>query len=104
MCILLTKSNGKCQSNIDNKLWFIFFLANRCPTISYCGSEIGESEIYSPYSFCGSEAGTDVAQGDPNDGWSKNQVIYIFYFNILGIFQINFCKLLILERESQQDC
>ena len=28
---------------------------------------MGESEIYSPYSFCGSEAGLDVAQGDPND-------------------------------------
>lgn len=36
---------------------------------SYCGSEMGESEIYSPYSFCGSEAGLDVAQGsDLNDG------------------------------------
>lgn len=35
--------------------------------MSYCGSEMGESEIYSPYSFCGSEAGLDVAQGDPND-------------------------------------
>jgi hypothetical protein len=40
---------------------------------SYCGSEMGESEIYSPYSFCGSEAGHDVAQGDPNDG-SNHQV------------------------------
>lgn len=37
--------------------------------MSYCGSEMGESEIYSPYSFCGSEAGLDVAQGDPNDGY-----------------------------------
>lgn len=36
--------------------------------MSYCGSEIGESEIYSPYSFCGSEAG-DLAQGDINDGY-----------------------------------
>lgn len=37
--------------------------------LSYCGSEMGESEIYSPYSFCGSEAGGDVAQGDPNEGY-----------------------------------
>jgi hypothetical protein len=29
---------------------------------------MGESEIYSPYSFYGSEAGHDVAQGDLNDG------------------------------------
>lgn len=30
---------------------------------------MGESEIYSPYSFCGSEAGLgDIAQGDPNEG------------------------------------
>ena len=57
------------------KIFFLIFLAHpRTTTMSYCGSEIGDSEIYSPYSFCGSEAGTDVAQGDPNDGWSKNQV------------------------------
>lgn len=37
--------------------------------MSYCGSDMGESEIYSPYSFCGSEAGIDVAQGDPNEGY-----------------------------------
>lgn len=42
---------------------------------SYCGSEIGESEIYSPYSFYGSEAGHDVAQGDLNDG-NNHQVNY----------------------------
>lgn len=41
--------------------------------MSYCGSEMGESEIYSPYSFCGSEAGLDVAQGDPNDGYQVPQ-------------------------------
>lgn len=40
--------------------------------MSYCGSEMGESEIYSPYSFCGSEAGFDVAQGDPNDGFQTS--------------------------------
>ncbi|GAB0099695.1 uncharacterized protein DMENIID0001_155820 [Sergentomyia squamirostris] len=48
-------------------------LANlpRTVSMSYCGSEMGESEIYSPYSFCGgSEAGGDVAMGDPQDGWS----------------------------------
>uniref|UniRef100_A0A1B0CIK0 Uncharacterized protein n=2 Tax=Lutzomyia longipalpis TaxID=7200 RepID=A0A1B0CIK0_LUTLO len=47
-------------------------LANlpRTVSMSYCGSEMGESEIYSPYSFCGgSEAGGDVAMGDPQDGW-----------------------------------
>lgn len=42
-------------------------------TMSYCGSEMGESEIYSPYSFCGSEAGLDVAQGDPNDGYQTSR-------------------------------
>ncbi|KAG5683667.1 hypothetical protein PVAND_012934 [Polypedilum vanderplanki] len=46
---------------------------------SYCGSEIGESEIYSPYSFCGSEAGLDVA-GDIGDGChhqgpSRNKIV-----------------------------
>lgn len=39
--------------------------------MSYCGSEMGESEIYSPYSFCGSEAG-DFAQGDINDGYQTS--------------------------------
>lgn len=43
--------------------------------MSYCGSEMGESEIYSPYSFCGSEAGLDVAQGDPNDGYQVHEII-----------------------------
>ena len=42
--------------------------------MSYCGSEMGESEIYSPYSFYGSEAGTDVAIGDPHDGWNNFSV------------------------------
>lgn len=40
--------------------------------MSYCGSEMGESEIYSPYSFCGSEAGFDVAQGDPNESYQTS--------------------------------
>jgi hypothetical protein len=35
-------------------------------TLSYCGSELGESEIYSAYSYCGSEFG-DVNQNDIND-------------------------------------
>lgn len=47
----------------------------RSTTMSYCGSEMGESEIYSPYSFCGSEAGLDVAQGDPNDGYQVHEII-----------------------------
>lgn len=41
----------------------------RAISMSYCGSEMGESEIYSPYSFCGSEASNDVALSDPHDGW-----------------------------------
>lgn len=52
-----------------------FFLANvprATAAMSYCGSEMGESEIYSPYSFCGSEAGLDVALGDPNDGYQAS--------------------------------
>lgn len=44
----------------------------RAISMSYCGSEMGESEIYSPYSFCGSEASCDVALGDPHDGWGGN--------------------------------
>lgn len=39
---------------------------------SYCGSEISETDIYSPYSFYGSEAGTDAAASD--DGWNVSQV------------------------------
>lgn len=45
--------------------------------MSYCGSEMGESEIYSPYSFCGSEAGNDVAYEDPQFGWNTGSVSYI---------------------------
>lgn len=43
-------------------------LANipRVISASYCGSEIGEFDIYSPYSYYGSEAGGDVAT-DIND-------------------------------------
>lgn len=43
-------------------------------TRSYCGSEIGESEIYSPYSFCGSEAASalDISQNDLVDGCQVN--------------------------------
>lgn len=42
-------------------------------TRSYCGSEIGESEIYSPYSFCGSDAAClDVSQSDLTDGCQVN--------------------------------
>lgn len=47
--------------------------------MSYCGSEMGESEIYSPYSFCGSEAGNDVAYEDPQFGWNTGSVS-----NIIG--------------------
>lgn len=45
--------------------------------MSYCGSEMGESEIYSPYSFCGSEAGNDVAYEDPQYGWNTGSVSFI---------------------------
>lgn len=43
---------------------------------------MGESEIYSPYSFWGSEAGHDVAQGDPNDGSNHHHQVSskLFYF------------------------
>ncbi|XP_053945763.1 platelet binding protein GspB [Anastrepha ludens] len=43
-------------------------LANipRIISASYCGSEVGEFEIYAPYSYYGSEAGGDVAT-DIND-------------------------------------
>ncbi|XP_070506301.1 serine-rich adhesin for platelets isoform X2 [Chironomus tepperi] len=48
-------------------------------TRSYCGSEIGESEIYSPYSFCGSDAAClDVSQNDLTDGCqgsSRNKIV-----------------------------
>lgn len=59
---------------------FIFrfvHLANiaRAVSRSYCGSEISETDIYSPYSFYGSEAGTDVAASDLHDGWNASQVI-----------------------------
>lgn len=37
---------------------------------------MGESEIYSPYSFCGSEAGTDVAYEDPQFGWNTGSVSF----------------------------
>lgn len=55
-------------------------LANiaRAVSRSYCGSEISETDIYSPYSFYGSEAGTDVASSDINDGWNGNQVQVTF--------------------------
>lgn len=48
---------------------------------SYCGSEISETEIYTPYSFYGgSETGTDINSNDNNnDGWggSGQQVNYM---------------------------
>lgn len=44
---------------------------------SYCGSELSDADVYSPYSFYGSEAGTDVAQGDFHDGWNGHQVMCI---------------------------
>jgi hypothetical protein len=62
---------------LPSSFYFFLQIVNipRAISMSYCGSEMGESEIYSPYSFCGSEAGADVAQGDPNDGWSTNTVM-----------------------------
>ncbi|KAJ6646522.1 hypothetical protein Bhyg_01734 [Pseudolycoriella hygida] len=45
----------------------------RAVSRSYCGSEISETDIYSPYSFYGSEAGTDVASSDIHDGWNGSQ-------------------------------
>lgn len=46
-------------------------LGNLPRAASYCGSEMGESDIYSPYSFHGSEAGNDI--GDPNDAGYLSQ-------------------------------
>ncbi|XP_037815909.1 serine-rich adhesin for platelets [Lucilia sericata] len=34
---------------------------------SYCGSEMGDLDIYSPYSYYGSETGGDIITGDIND-------------------------------------
>ena len=53
------------------------FSANISRSISrsYCGSEISETDYYSPYSFYGgSEAGTDVAAGDLVDPWGGQTV------------------------------
>lgn len=51
----------------------------RAVSRSYCGSEISEFDVYSPYSFYGggSEAGgcNDAGQGDLHDGWNGPQVI-----------------------------
>ncbi|XP_037910726.1 uncharacterized protein LOC119651284 isoform X2 [Hermetia illucens] len=46
-------------------------LANipRVVSASYCGSEMGESDIYSPYSFYGSEAGGDIASDIHEGVW-----------------------------------
>lgn len=61
--------------------------------MSYCGSEMGESEIYSPYSFCGSEAGNDVAYEDPQYGWNTGSVSFIiigsFVFLIIVMGQVD---------------
>lgn len=51
---------------------FSSFSANMSRSVSrsYCGSEISESDYYSPYSFYGgSEAGTDVTGNDFADSW-----------------------------------
>lgn len=71
---------------INLKIFFNHFSANisRSVTRSYCGSEISESDYYSPYSFYGSEAGTDVAGNDFADTWGGGSVsvfdlIFFFY-------------------------
>lgn len=68
----------KFLTNFNNcSIQFQFYdLANiaRAVSRSYCGSEISETDIYSPYSFYGSEAGTDVATSDLHDGWNASQV------------------------------
>lgn len=60
----------------DNSLQFFSPLGiNRSSnTLSYCGSDLGESEIYSAYSYCGSEFG-DTNQNDINDLYQSPQKI-----------------------------
>lgn len=60
---------------------------------SYCGSELSDADIYSPYSFYGSEAGTDVAQGDFHDGWNGHQVMYIHKTSFLFLLTNIACHL-----------
>ncbi|XP_055920971.1 uncharacterized protein LOC129952423 [Eupeodes corollae] len=52
-------------------------LANipRVISASYCGSEIGEFDIYSPYSYYGSEAGGDVATDINDSVWGVPSAI-----------------------------
>lgn len=67
-----------------------YYLANivRNVSRSYCGSEISDMDVYSPYSFYGgSEAGTEVSQFDLHDSWAgghqvkKPKSLYVYLLN-----------------------
>lgn len=63
-------------------LLFLFPLANipRMISASYCGSEMGDLDIYSPYSYYGSETGGDIT-GDINDSvWGIPAVSFFSLF------------------------
>jgi len=46
----------------------------RIISASYAGSEVGEFDIYAPYSYYGSEAGGDVATDINDSVWGMPQV------------------------------
>lgn len=67
---------------------------------SYCGSEMGDLDIYSPYSYYGSEAGGDVT-GDINDsvwgmpsvGWVEGKEKKVYWSSrTQTFFTTNFLK------------
>lgn len=61
-----------------------FFLANlpRMVSASYCGSELGDMEVYAPYSYYGSEAGNDLGHDTLNDSvWGLNSTAVSFENN-----------------------
>lgn len=58
---------------------------------SYCGSEMGDLDIYAPYSYYGSEAGGDVTV-DINDsvwGIPSVSICEVYFFNFNNILFIN---------------
>jgi len=48
----------------------------RIISASYAGSEVGEFDIYAPYSYYGSEAGGDVATDINDSVWGMPQVSF----------------------------
>lgn len=57
-------------------LSLLLFIANipRVISASYAGSEVGEFDIYAPYSYYGSEAGGDVATDINDSVWGMPMV------------------------------